>query len=159
VVPNCDKDFTPYFAHNGSLVYCSDISRLIHKLVVVYDEREWKLFVVSSKRSLKEVLLDSNNKYTPVLVAGTIHLKEMYKNLEIFLNKTQYKEHGWLNRAHLKVLRMLMSQQLGYKKYPCFLCEYDCRAWSQHSKQKQLPSRVSIMPGAKNTAWESLVDP
>jgi hypothetical protein len=40
-----------------------------------------------------------------------------------------------------------------------FLCERDSRSHSQHWKQKQWPRRFSPAPGAKNIAWESLVDP
>jgi hypothetical protein len=156
---NSDKEFIPYFAHDGSLVYCSDISGLMCKLGVVYDASEWRLFIDSSKRSLKGVVLHNGNKYTSVPVAHYIHLKETYKNLEILLNKMKYKEHDWLICDDLKVLWMLLGQQPGYTKFPCFLCEWNSRARSQHWKQKQCPSRVSLMLGAKNIAWESLVDP
>jgi hypothetical protein len=156
---NLDKEFIPYFAHDSSLVYCSDISGLICELGVVYDTSEWRLFIDSSKRSLKGVLLHKGNTYASVPVAHSIHLKEMYENLEIFLNKMKYKEHGWLICGDLKVLCMLLGQQPGYIKFPCFSCERASRAWSKHWKQKQWPSRVSLMPGAKNTVRESLVDP
>jgi hypothetical protein len=38
---NRDKVFIPYFAHNGSLVYCNDICGLICKLDVVYDAKDF----------------------------------------------------------------------------------------------------------------------
>jgi hypothetical protein len=71
----------------------------------------------------------------------------------------KYKEHGWLICGDLKVLCMLLGQQPGYTKFPCFLCDWDGVARSQHWKQKQWPCRVSLTPGAKNIARESLVDP
>jgi hypothetical protein len=40
-----------------------------------------------------------------------------------------------------------------------FLCDWDHTAFSQHWKQKQWPSRVSLTSGAKNTTQKSLVDP
>jgi hypothetical protein len=132
---------------------------LICKLGVVYDASEWRLFIDSSKRSLKGVWLHNGNKYASVPVAHSIHLKETYENLEIFLSKMKYKEHGWLICGDLKILCMLLGQQPGYTKCPCFLCEWDSIAWSQHWKQKQWPSRVSLTPDAKNIARESLVDP
>jgi hypothetical protein len=60
---NRDKEFIPYFAHDGSLVYCSNISGIIWKLGVVYDASEWRLFMDSSKRSFEGVLLHNGNKY------------------------------------------------------------------------------------------------
>jgi hypothetical protein len=58
---NREKEFVPYFAHEGSLVYCSDISGLICRLGVVYYASEWRLFIDSSKRSLKGILLHNGN--------------------------------------------------------------------------------------------------
>jgi hypothetical protein len=66
----------PYFAHDGSLIYCQDISWLICKLGVVYDVSEWRMFIDSYKRSLTGVLLHNVKKYTSVPVAHSIHLKE-----------------------------------------------------------------------------------
>jgi hypothetical protein len=59
----------------------------------------------------------------------------------------------------LKVLSMLLGQQSGYTKYPCFFCEWDNRAKSQHWTQKQWPSRVALKPGDKNVVRDSLIDP
>jgi hypothetical protein len=46
-----------------------------------------------------------------------------------------------------------------YTNYPCFLCEWDSRAKSQHWTQKQWPSRVALKPGDKNVFRDSLIDP
>jgi hypothetical protein len=54
---------------------------------------------------------------------------------------------------------MLLGQQPGKTKFLCSLCEWNSIARSQHWKQKQWPSRVSLTPGAKNIARGSLVDP
>jgi hypothetical protein len=56
---NRDRVFIPCCAYSGPRVYCSDISWLICKLDVVYHASEWILFIGSSKRSLKGVLLYS----------------------------------------------------------------------------------------------------
>jgi hypothetical protein len=116
---NRDKEFIPYFTDDGSLVYCSDISGLICKLGVVYDVSEWRLFIDSSKEVLKESCFTTVTNML-FLVAHSIHLKETYENLEILLNKMKYKEHGWLICGDLKVLCMLLGQQPGNTKCPCF---------------------------------------
>jgi hypothetical protein len=126
---------------------------------VLYDASEWKLFIDSFKTSLKGVLLQNGGKYASFPVENSSHLMETYENLEILLNKMKCKEHGWLICGHFQVLCMLLGQQPGFTKFPCFLCEWDSRARSKHWKQKHWPSKVSLMPGAKNTARESLVDP
>jgi hypothetical protein len=57
------------------------------------------------------------------------------------------------------VLCMLLGQQAGYTKYPCFMCEWDSRARSQHWEQKYWTSRTSIESGSKNILRKILVDP
>jgi hypothetical protein len=59
----------------------------------------------------------------------------------------------------LRVVSMLLGQQSGYTKYPCFLCEWDSRAKSQNWTPKQWPSRVALKPGYKNVVRDSLIDP
>jgi hypothetical protein len=59
----------------------------------------------------------------------------------------------------LKVLCMLVGQQSGYTKYPCFMCEWDSRARSQQWEQKHWTPRTSLEPGSKNMLRKSVVDP
>jgi hypothetical protein len=59
----------------------------------------------------------------------------------------------------LKVLCMLVGQQVGYTKYPCFMCEWDSRARSQNWEQKHWKPGISLEPGSKNILRKSLVDP
>ena len=80
-------------------MYCYDIPGLVCKLGgsdIVYQSSDWKLFLDSSKTSLKGVLLHNGNKYASVLVAHSVHLKEMYTNLATLLNKINYKEYEWI---------------------------------------------------------------
>eukprot|EP00795_Rhopilema_esculentum_P009944 gene9944-18557_t len=51
-------EYLPFFSEEKDLVYCTDITRLLHKLgVAQYEPKKWRLFIDSSKRSLKCVLL------------------------------------------------------------------------------------------------------
>jgi hypothetical protein len=62
-------------------------------------------------------------------------------------------------RGDLKVLCMLLGLQAGYTNYPCFTCEWDSTARSQHWEQKHWTPRISLEPGSKNILRKSLVDP
>jgi hypothetical protein len=66
-------------------VYCSDVFGLMEKFNIEYDVYEWRLFINSSKRSLKAVLLHSGSKYASVPVGHSVHLKESYENLALVL--------------------------------------------------------------------------
>jgi hypothetical protein len=71
----------------------------------------------------------------------------------------KYKEHGWTICGDLKVISMLLGQQAGYTKYPCFLCEWDSRDKKNLWIKKQWLHRKTLKPGNKNVVKESLVDP
>lgn len=103
----------------------------------------------SSKTSLKGVLLNNGNTYASVPVAHSIHMKETYQNLNIILEKISYTSHDWMVCGDLKVISMLLGQQKGFTKFPCFICEWDSRARNQHWSQKQWPLRTTLIPGIK----------
>lgn len=54
---------------------------------------------------------------------------------------------------------MLLGQQSGYTKFPCFLCEWDSRDRKQHYVKKEWPVRSTLVPGFKNVEKRRLVDP
>jgi hypothetical protein len=96
-----------------------------------YKVNEWRLFTDSSKRSSKTVLLHNGNNYALLPIGHSVHLKEIYENLELVLTKRGYTACDWMICGDLKVLCMLLGQQAGYTKYPYFMCEWDRSARSQ----------------------------
>ena len=114
---NREKDLLQYFTQEESVVYCNDIPNVVNMLGVEYKTDEWRLFIDSSKRSLKGVLLHNGNRLASVTVAHSVHLKETYKTLEQLLEKINYKQHQWMVCGDLKVLCMLLGQQQGYTKW------------------------------------------
>ena len=111
------------------------------------------------KNSLKAVLLHNGNKYASLPVGHSVYLKECYTNLDFILQKQSYADHKWAICGGLKVISMLLGQQSGYTKFPCFLYEWDSRAKDQHYVKKVWPSRNTIQPWIKNIERKSLVDP
>lgn len=89
---------------------------------IEYKKEEWRLFIDSSKTSLKAVLLHNGNTHASLPVGHSVHMKENYENLEIFLNKIDYATHDWMLCGDLKVICMLLGQQSGSTKFPCFMC-------------------------------------
>ena len=134
---NREKVFVPYFAQENDLVYCTDPSGLIETFGISYSPDEWRLFFDSSKRSLKAVLLHNGNKYASIPVGHSVIMKETHGNLVLLLNMIKYKDHNWMICGDLKIICMLLGQQSGLTKFPCFLCEWDSRARDLHWSQKQ----------------------
>lgn len=88
---------------------------------------EQKVFIESSKQSLKavSVLLNNGKKFVSVPVGHSVHLKESNENLKLVLTKIKYADHKWKICEDLKVLTTLLGQQGAYGKFPGFLCEWD----------------------------------
>ncbi|CAN2389181.1 hypothetical protein PRIEUP_LOCUS18277 [Pristimantis euphronides] len=124
---------------------------------IQYDSAQWRLFIDSSKRSLKAVLHHNSGFYASIPVGHSVHLKETYENLELILRKLKYEDHSWHVCGDLKVLCMLLRQQAGYTKYLCFLCLWDSRDRQNHWTKSWQPRMLTV--GEKNVLRETLVPP
>jgi hypothetical protein len=131
------QKFTSYYTQDGDLVYCCNISGLMQKFGVVCKVNEWRLFIDSFKRSLKAVLLHNGSYHASLPVDHSVNLKENYENVELVLTKIGYTAHDWMICGDLEEMCIFLGQQAGYTKYPCFICEWDSRARSQHWEQKR----------------------
>ena len=66
------------------------------------------------------------------------------------LEKISYCQHEWQICVDLKMVNLLLGQQSGFTKYPCFLCMWDSRDRSQHYIKKDWPARDEMVPGRSN---------
>lgn len=153
------SSLVPYFSKEDGLVFCNDVNGLMSQLGQNHVATEWRLFIDSSKTSLKGVLLHNGNKLPSLPLAYSADLKETYDVMKLMLEKLNYKEHKWPICADLKVVALLTGLQSGYTKYCCFLCEWDSRARSLHFIKKDWPPRHSIVVGQKNIKFDPLVEP
>lgn len=155
---NREKDLLPFFTEKDNFVFCSDIPGLMTAMgLKQYNPNEWRLFIDSSKRSLKCVLLHNGNKLGSLPIAHSTKVKEEYPVVSLVLDKIKYKEHNWVLCVDLKMVNFLLGQQSGYTKYPCFLCLWDSRAKAEHWKKRDWPSREALIPGKQNVINAPLV--
>ena len=71
-----NTDLSTVFRVDGPLCYCYDITSFFEKLGEDHIASEWRLFLDSSKRSLKAVLLHNCKIKPSVPIAHSVHLKE-----------------------------------------------------------------------------------
>ena len=135
----------------GGLLECLGIE--------IYDPNQWRLFIDSSKRSLKCVLLHNGNKYGSVPLAHSTTMKEKYEEIRLVLEKINCKDHNWKICVDFKMVNFLLGQQSGYTKYPCFICLWDSRSKENHYILKNWPPRTEMIPdrtcGIKSTLSRS----
>lgn len=157
-----EKTFCKFFNQHekDSLIYCDDICGLMNEMKQdCYVPDEWRLFVDSSKRSLKAVLLHIGNEYESIALAHSTQLKESYENVKYVLEKIRYDEHRWQFCGDLKIITIILGLQSGYTKYPSFLCLWDSRDRAQHYEKKVWQAREGLEPGYKNVLKQPLIDP
>ena len=152
-------DLSLVFKVEGSLCYCHDIEELFQTLGIVHIVNKWRLFIDSSKRSLKAVLLHIGNKKPSISIAHSSQVKESYDSIEILLNAIHYSDYQWSLCGDLRVIGILMGLQGGCTKHCCFLCLWDSRATAQHYETKEWPKRNSYAPRVKNIQHIPLVNP
>lgn len=153
------KDFLPFFSQEDNLVYCQDVKGLLEKMGLCdYSPNEWRLFIDSSKRSLKCVLLHNGNKYGSIPIGHSTKMKEAYDTIALVLTKIKYTEHQWVICVDLKMVNFLLGQESGFTKYPCFLCLWDSRAKTHHWIRKEWPTRENLEVGKHNVINDPLVE-
>ena len=77
----------------NKLCYRTNIPGLFTSLGLPYNPSDWRLFIDSSKRNLKGVLLHNGIKYPSIPFAHPVHLKEFYDNMELLLEAIKYSEY------------------------------------------------------------------
>ena len=91
---NRDTEFIPFFEENNDLVYCTNMENVLLCLgVQAYNLAEWRLFLDSSKCSLKCVLLHNTITYASIPVGNSTVLKEKYNAIKQVIEQINYSYH------------------------------------------------------------------
>ena len=151
--------FAQYYQVSDNLCFCIDVDGLFSQIGINHHPEEWRLFIDSSIRSLKGVLLHNGNQYPSVPVAHSTHLKEDYDNVKLMLEKINYGKYQWEVCGDLKMIAFLLGLQGGFTKYSCFLCLWDSRASDQHYIVRDWPARTGLTVGQYNVCHEALILP
>jgi len=137
---------------------CKDVDGLFKALNMSHRSDEWRLFIDSSKVSLKAVLLHNGNVLPSIPVAHAFAIKESDDSKKQLLQCIKYDIYKWNICADLKVIALLLGLQLRYTKFSCFLCEWDSRDKAHHYVKRIWPARKILEPGHKNVKHHSLVE-
>ena len=78
--------------------------------------------------------------------------------MKILLETTNYNKFKLQICGDLKVIALLLGLQQGFKKYCCFIYEWDSRAPSLHYSRKYWPARKSLETGIMNVENQPLVE-
>ena len=110
-----DEHFITFFKEEKQLIYCDNLPGLFGQLgISSYNPEEWRLFMDSSKRSLKCMLLHNQNSNGTVPIGYSTVLKEQQQYIRTEINLMKYHKHNWIIRVDLKMVSLLLGQQKGY---------------------------------------------
>ena len=137
-----DKEFLPFFFVIHLTLFPVKSPGVLMKLgVTEYSPADWRLFIDSSERSLKCVLLHITNVYGSMPIVHSTTLKEKNDAIKGVLQHIRYNGHQCVICVDLKMVNFLLGQQRGDTKYPCFLCYWDSRGKANHWTKKDWPAR------------------
>ena len=109
-----NQSLSRYYASAENICYCKDIEGLMTELEYEQNSAHWRLFIDSSKTSLKAVLLHNGNIKPSIPVGYSILRKEIYDTMKILLDILEYPKYSWKICNDLKVVFLLLGLQLGY---------------------------------------------
>jgi len=144
------EEFKNFFSQEDGVLFCNDVCSVMEVLVHEYSPYQWRLFIDSSKVSLKVVLLRNGNRFPSVPLAHAANMKGSYRSMKLLFGKIKYDEFKWKLCGDLSVVALLLRMQLGHTKYCCFLCEWD--SWNNNNLyvNKLWHKRTSLTPEEKN---------
>lgn len=153
------RHFTTFFKaiEHNSLAYCTDIKGLVLMMHNEYNADDWRLFIDSSKSSLKAVLLHITNAKNSVPIAISSNTKENYASLKKIIDLVKYEEHRWKICADLKVISLLRGMQTGYTKNMCYMCMWNTRFAGDQYLKKNWSLRKGYTLGEGNVVEVPLV--
>ena len=89
---NRHLDFSVYFDVTEDLCYCKDVEGLFSAVRIDRNPTQWRLFIDSSIKSLKAVLIHDGNIYPSIPLAYSLQMKEDYENVKQLLIKINYAQ-------------------------------------------------------------------
>jgi hypothetical protein len=86
------KNSKDFFSQEDGAVFCNDVCSVMEVLGHEYNPDRWRLFIDSSKVSLKVVLLHKGNRFPSVPLAHAANMMESYESMKLLLVKIKYDE-------------------------------------------------------------------
>lgn len=140
--------------------YCSNFKGLSQKLNNDSNSQNYLLFIDSSCKSLKAVLLHTSGQGHPLIMAYAPGVPESRDSMQAILECIKYTDFEFDIIADFKVINLLIGLGEGgaSSHMPCFLC-----LWPQHSnktnfEQKSWPPRSRFVVNEDSLKYLPLVN-
>jgi len=139
--------------------FCNDVCSVMEVLGHEHNPDQWRLFIDSSKVSLKLVLLQNGNKFSTFLWFIQPKWRKVMETWSYCLERLNMKNLSGSYIVIWMLWHCYSECKFGYTKYCCYLYEWDSRDKKNHCVNKLWPKRTSLTPGEKNVVSPPLVLP
>lgn len=152
-------EYLKFFERNeaNTLAFCNNVCGLMQQLGHQYQANDWRLFIDSSKRSLKAALLYRDKTKNPVTLAISSNTRANIESMKNILEKIKYNDNLWTICADLKVISILRGLHLGYTKNMCYLCQWNSGYSDNQYLKRDWPRRRYVRVSQLNVMNEPLV--
>jgi len=89
------EEFKDLFSLEDCVVFFNDVCTVMEVLGYEYNPDLWRLFIDSSKVSLKLVLLHKGNRLPSVPLANAANMMDSYESMKLLLGEINYNEYKW----------------------------------------------------------------
>ena len=139
-----------FFASADGLCFWHNVNGLFDSIGIPCISKDWRLFIVSSSRSLKGVLHQNGNRYPSIPLAHSMHLEENYTNVNTLLIALKSDQFNWQVIRDFRMVAFLVGLQGRFTKFPCYLCHWDSRDTTAHYHRRICPKRTDYSVGYSN---------
>ena len=96
------RSFSSFFSFSNDLCYFHDTRELFETIGIPCITSDRRLFIDSSSRSLKTVLLRNTNKCPSIPLDHSVQMKENYENVKILLSALKCVQYSLRSLAVLR---------------------------------------------------------
>ena len=89
------EELKDFFSKENGVVLCNDVCSVMEVLGHESNPDQWRLFIDSSKVSLKVALLHNGNRFSSFPLVHAANMKERYESMKLLLEKFKYDEFKW----------------------------------------------------------------
>ena len=114
------EDLQDFFMEKEGICFCCNVDGLLQEMEYDHVPDEWRLFIDSSKTSLKAVLLHNGNEKPSIPLAHAVGLKETYQSMDKILCLIKYSEYKWNICGDLKVIVYFLGCKRGIQSTSAF---------------------------------------
>ena len=106
---NRSAKLSSFYKFEDRVCHCPSVPALMVELGTYHVAKKWRLFIDSSKASLKALLLHNGIEKPSILLAHAVGMTETYDSNKLILDLIGYKRYKWNICSDLEVILLVLG--------------------------------------------------